>query len=169
MAARARPRLRTVSRTSSGSNPLVSCSALIPAQVSGTPRLINGGKAPRHWAMTARPPCSVQAGDSPPATPSDQRRLRRRSQRSPTRSISTMQSVIRASPTAPVAFPSICQACRMPAERLGMPNSCTAPSSLATSIPISAMPAPIAGRAMGRAIRLKLLQGPTPRDRQASS
>ena len=37
------------------------------------------------------------------------------------------------------------------------------------SVAQSAMPAPMAGRAMGRAIRLKLLQGPTPRDRQASS
>ena len=36
-------------------------------------------------------------------------------------------------------------------------------------MPIRAMPAPIAGMAIGSAIRRKLFQGPTPRQRQASS
>ena len=58
---------------------------------------------------------------------------------------------------------------RIPEERVGTPSSCTAPSSFTTSMPVSATPAPIEGRAMGRATRQKLPQGPTPRLRQASS
>ena len=122
-AASASNRLRRLSCQRSASRLPASCSRFVAAQISGVPRLSKGGIRVSSWATSARGPCNVQAVASPPATPSLQRRLRRRSRRSHTTRVSTITRVIRARVMAPVGSLSACQASRMPADRLGMPRS----------------------------------------------
>ena len=168
-ATRASKRLRPLRLIRSSFQLVWSWSKLLAAHSSGVPRLTIGGMTASSCATPARNPCRCQAVASPPATPSLQRRLRLRRLRSHTTKVNTITSVIKAKLMAPAGSPLDCQVSRMPAERLGMPSSCTAPSSLTTSMPMRATPAPIAGSAMGKATRRKADQGPTPRLRHASS